>query len=353
MAEKRALCWYNGLIKELTTGDTLVGTDPLANAVGPVVETPAAGTSMTYAVMPEHVCEWTVEGRLDLILETDEVFVGLTDTAAPTIENTTGWQPYQEAYPPDTPIETSPADGAVDSWIVIALTASAYNHIYDVAQGGSQFQVATDSEFTSIEYDSGEISATNTHTPPALDPLTTYYWRARYKTENDVWGEWSGGAEFTTEDAVAARYWRFRMNSVSYYNNFAAGDYPFAMDEIQVFTGSNGTGTNIALSKTVSASSIYSADYYAGRAVDGLLDDWGWRSDMYEGAPPQWFRIDFGSAAAPKSFRFQPIGNMYPSSLIVEYSDDGSTWTTAAIITGIPDNDPVNDNLWLGPYEIQ
>jgi len=64
----------------------------------------------------------------------------------------------------------------------------------------SRFQVASDVGFTTIVYDSGEISGTETHDVPSgnLVESTNYYWRVYYEDEDGVESEFSDTFEFTT-----------------------------------------------------------------------------------------------------------------------------------------------------------
>jgi acyl-homoserine lactone acylase PvdQ len=85
--------------------------------------------------------------------------------------------------------------------------------------------------------------------------------------------------------------------------------------------------SNLALNKTVSASSAQSGNP-AASAVDGNVSS-RWASDWSDN---QWLRVDLGSArsVARVSVRWE---SAYANSYRIETSADGTTWTTAASVT--------------------
>jgi hypothetical protein len=99
---------------------------------------------------------------------------------------------------PNAPIDLSPTGGGFTSSKTLSGTFS------DPDAGDTlsavQVQIASDSGFTSIVYDSGEVSASGTsfsHTHTAtLAYNTTYYWRARTKDAAGVLGPYSTGDSF-------------------------------------------------------------------------------------------------------------------------------------------------------------
>jgi hypothetical protein len=106
------------------------------------------------------------------------------------------------------PSLVSPSDGATDIGETPTLDAGGFYHDYGKSHGQSQFQVASDSGFTSIVYDSGWINATETHTVPAgnLSTSTTYYWRARYEDADGQQSDWSSAFSFTTASSFVVVY---------------------------------------------------------------------------------------------------------------------------------------------------
>ncbi|HEY0734515.1 MAG TPA: glycosyl hydrolase family 8 [Herpetosiphonaceae bacterium] len=84
------------------------------------------------------------------------------------------------------------------------------------------------------------------------------------------------------------------------------------------------TGTNLALNKPATASSIEASGLEPGKAVDGSTTT-RWASA--EGVDPQWIRVDLGTTVDVR----RVVLNWevaYARSYRVEISADGSTWTT-------------------------
>ena len=86
--------------------------------------------------------------------------------------------------------------------------------------------------------------------------------------------------------------------------------------------------TNLAAGKAVTASSSQ-AGYPAGNAVDGNVSS-RWASSW---ADNQWLQVDLGAAkpVARVTVRWE---SAYATAYRVETSTDGTTWTTAATVTG-------------------
>jgi len=120
----------------------------------------------------------------------------------PVTDDGTNWLQLT-ATTPDLvlkPEPVSPANGATDIGETPTLDGGPYYSLYGKTHAVSRFQVASDSGFSTIVYDSGEISGTTTHTVPSgnLSVSTTYYWRAYYEDEDGVESEWSDTSSFTT-----------------------------------------------------------------------------------------------------------------------------------------------------------
>jgi len=83
------------------------------------------------------------------------------------------------------------------------LDGGTYYSLYGKTHAISRFQVASDVGFNTIVYDSGEISATETHDVPSGNLLesTNYYWRVYYEDEDGVESEFSDTFEFTTSNS--------------------------------------------------------------------------------------------------------------------------------------------------------
>jgi PKD repeat protein len=112
---------------------------------------------------------------------------------------TTASRPTSPPYQPDN---TSPTDGATDIILPPTLHSTAFS---DPDTGdshyASQWQVATNSQFTSIVFDSG-IDTTNLTQIVLplgmLSPATTYYWQVRHQDSYGNWSDWSEETSFTT-----------------------------------------------------------------------------------------------------------------------------------------------------------
>jgi RHS repeat-associated protein len=104
--------------------------------------------------------------------------------------------PYQDASGTATVAVSIQGDAPLDG---ASLTACGTTPVFraEPVSGSSpayQFQVASDSGFSSVVSDSGSLPGTNTYTPPpsALTNGQSYYWR--WKTAS---GSWSSGRTFT------------------------------------------------------------------------------------------------------------------------------------------------------------
>lgn len=102
----------------------------------------------------------------------------------------------------DQPVLVSPANGAA----AVAngtptLTASAYKSLYGRAHATSQWQIATDADFTQLVFDNLDATAPLTSvtvTAGSLAINTLYRWRVRYRDEDGVWSPWSVAFAFST-----------------------------------------------------------------------------------------------------------------------------------------------------------
>jgi hypothetical protein len=100
-----------------------------------------------------------------------------------------------------TPTNVSPTSGATNIGATPALTGSTYYSLYGIAMAAGQWQVATDSGFTSLVVNTGDVAGTAvTYNVGSgvLSVSTTYYWRVRYKDANGTYSEWSTATTFTT-----------------------------------------------------------------------------------------------------------------------------------------------------------
>jgi hypothetical protein len=117
-----------------------------------------------------------------------------------------GWSDYSSETsfttysPPVQPISVSPANGATDVSTTFTLQSSAFSDPNEGAtHAASQWQVATDSQFSNVVYDSGrDISNLTQITITSPNHNTTYYWRVRHQDSYGAWSDWSAEASFTT-----------------------------------------------------------------------------------------------------------------------------------------------------------
>lgn len=109
---------------------------------------------------------------------------------------------------PNRPTAASPANESVNISLEAQLSASQFADA-DTADTSdshtaSQWQVATDSDFTDIVFDS-DVDTSNLRTvdipEDTLTYNTIYYWRVRYRDSYDVWSQWSTAVSFTTMSA--------------------------------------------------------------------------------------------------------------------------------------------------------
>jgi hypothetical protein len=100
-----------------------------------------------------------------------------------------------------TPSNISPSAGATGIGATPTLTGSSYAHAYSISMAAGQWQVSTDSAFTSTIINTGDIAGTSVSfnvNSGILNTSTTYYWRVRYKDTSGNYSEWSTGTSFTT-----------------------------------------------------------------------------------------------------------------------------------------------------------
>jgi len=103
---------------------------------------------------------------------------------------------------PDTPVNSTPTDGATSVSVTPTLTASAFSDP-DVGDThyASQWQVDDNVDFSSPAYDSGAVSDLTSHTlGSGLAGASSYYWRVRYQDNNGGWSSYSSGTSFTTNN---------------------------------------------------------------------------------------------------------------------------------------------------------
>lgn len=158
----------------------------------------------------------------DIIHDTGETMTDLTSHKVPagTLDDqqkyyfrvrykgeTLGESPYSKPTAfttqavPSAPSINAPADSATGVGLTPTITTSGFFIPGGDSHSASQYQVATDSAFDSIVYDSGETSQLTSIDVPSssrLTPDTGYYVRARHKGATTGWGDWSSATGFRT-----------------------------------------------------------------------------------------------------------------------------------------------------------
>lgn len=201
------------------------------------------------------------------------------------------------------PVNVSPTDGALNiSRLSFTMVTTGYFGLYEIPQNASQFQIAKDSAFTELVYDtlfptanaSGAFSG-------ALDLGARYYWRCRYRNLETVWGEWSKPTSFiTTSSGIATPAMTAPSNDATNIgqtptlstNAFAVvgGSDTHVSSDWQITSGPNGTGTvvfqslNDATNKTSIAvptgKLVVDTKYYVrARHNSGTLGASSWSND--------------------------------------------------------------------------
>jgi hypothetical protein len=130
---------------------------------------------------------------------------------------------------------------------------------------------------------------------------------------------------FAASGGSGARYWRVRMADTQRVDGFVTAA------EIQLHSVVG--GANIAAGKTYTEDAIYSAGFEGSKAFDGNAATY-YASPVAVAAGGHWITVDFGAgnSVTVEEFTYQAepsTGSAGPKNLILEYSSNGSSWTTA------------------------
>lgn len=188
-------------------------------------------------------------------------------------------------------------------------------------------------------YRAGVLNTEHTLTQPEIDalsfPLGLSAWAdGTYAvTATHVRGTAESAASNTQTVTILAvtahRYWRISASGST--GGPGSGHDGLGLNEVQFrVAGVNQTGSGTAL-----ASSSFSGSSPAN-AFDGNGATTKWDSD-FSGAWPQWIGYDFGSGVTKDitAVAIWPNLNLRaPAAFDVQYSDNGSTWTTLWSVTG-------------------
>jgi hypothetical protein len=121
---------------------------------------------------------------------------------------------------------------------------------------------------------------------------------------------------------AAHLYWRVHIT--------AAGGSVAAIAEMEMY---DAAGALLTTGGTASASSFYAPEgLVAANAFNGNFGDWWASNGVPSTGSPEWLRYQFASAVDVAVVRImpRPLSSQYPNTFSIQYSDDGSAWTTAA-----------------------
>jgi hypothetical protein len=117
--------------------------------------------------------------------------------------------------PSGTISSTSPSLQVGSFSLVSGMTTITHTH--------TQWQVATDAGFTNLVLDTGDTTDLLSRAVTGLSNQTTYFWRARFKTNDGGYSPWSAGTTFTTAglyvDDVFSTYLYTGTGSTQTINN--------------------------------------------------------------------------------------------------------------------------------------
>jgi glucose/arabinose dehydrogenase len=114
------------------------------------------------------------------------------------------------------------------------------------------------------------------------------------------------------------------------------------------------TATNLALNKAATADGQCSSSETPAKAVNGSVT--GGNSDKWCSGPTSWLRVDLGAVATINSFVVRHAGaggeaaGYNTRDFNLQVSNDGTTWTTVATVTGNTANVTTNTVAVTGRY---
>jgi len=152
----------------------------------------------------------TTYGKFDAAIGSDgHTYRSLTENNTnndPVADDGSNWLKLTASAPdilkPDV---ISPIDGETDVIETPTIKTGGYYSLFGIEQASAQFQIATDSGFSNIIYDSGVLGAVTEHQVPAgnLAENTTHYVRVEFKDISNNTSGFSDTSEFNTESIFA------------------------------------------------------------------------------------------------------------------------------------------------------
>lgn len=120
----------------------------------------------------------------------------------------------------ETPLIESPLEGDTLEYSAVTITSSAFQ----LAQNGAshletEWQLATDSQFTEILESVSTSESLTTWTPVNMKELTTHYVRCRYKSASGLISAWSTPRTFVTGNDGLVNTEIQRLIAGNYYND--------------------------------------------------------------------------------------------------------------------------------------
>lgn len=198
---------------------------------------------------------------------------------------------------PNTPSITAPTNNSTNIDTKPTITSSAFSSpVTGETHSKSQWQVSTNTNFSTTVYDSGESnSKTSITLTTDLTLNTVYYTRVRHKGLNTGWSDWSTGNKFTTRNVANTPSITSPVNGSSFYSTenltitgsaFSSSGETHSSSQLQVSSTANfsnivydsGTTGPATTSFTLPANTVTSSNNFyfriRYRGSSGLWSDW-------------------------------------------------------------------------------
>ncbi len=247
-------------------------------------------------------------------------------------------------------LATNPNDKAFKSWIAgyNALTGSWKNNIEVIGSNWflyNHFPAIYTAKTNHITSNPANQTActgqSRTFTVASSATTKTYCWLKNGKCLADG-GNVSGArtASLTIANITTQDFANYAARVIS-YDSANPTSFTSTAATLTATASCGGSSTNLALNKTVTASSFVATGYEPAKVVDGDTTTTRWAS-AYSGS--QWIQVDLGT-----NYTIDRVKLTWEAAYATEYqilvSSDGSNWTTLRSITG--NTSLVNDNTVL------